>query len=231
MKRIVLALALVGGLASFALAQEGPSPEGGAGYPGADVGEEKGPVIVNWWSWDYGPNAKDPSHKGWPPPFAYAIINFIIFAGVMWKLAAKPLKNFTAERHDRIAKDLDEAARLRQAAEQQLQEYQRKVQHVDAEVDQLLKQIQKEAETEKARIIAAAEEQARALKRDAERQIQAEIERARLELRRTVVEAAVGAAEKLVQSQIGSDDQRRMADRYVADVESRTKSSSTGRAS
>jgi len=197
---------------STAFAQEGEH---------AEAAEEHGehPVIQNWWSWDYGPGAKDPTHKDWPAPFGYALINFAIFCGIMYKLAAKPLRTFVAERHDRIAKDLDEAARLRREAEAQLKEYQRKVQNVDAEVDQLLKQIQSEAEAEKARIIAAAEAQARKLKDDAQRQIEADIARARLELRAAVVDAALGAAESMVKQQIGADDQRQMAERYVGELE------------
>jgi F-type H+-transporting ATPase subunit b len=213
MKHAVLAIALVAGLSSLAAAQVQPSPEGGPGYPPPDVPEQHhGPVITNWWDW----------HNRHPPPFGYALVNFGIFAAILYKLAAKPLRTFVAERHDRIAKDLDEAARLCSAAEEQLREYERKVQNVDAEVDALLKQIHREAETEKARIIAAAEEQARALKREAEKQIQAEIGRAREELRRTMVDASVQTAEQLVKDQIGSDDQRRMAERYVADLEQRS---------
>jgi F-type H+-transporting ATPase subunit b len=180
-------------------------------------GEE--PVIVNWWSWDYGPNAKDPTHKNWPAPFGYAVLNFVLFAGILFKLAAKPLKSFVVDRHDRIAHDLDEAARLRQQAEAQLREYEKKVQNVDAEVDQLLAQIRQEAENEKLRIISAAEDQARKLKADAQRQIEAEIARARQELHRTVVEAAVAAAEGLVKQNIGSDDQHKMAEKYVTELE------------
>ena len=81
--------------------------------------------------------------------------------------------------------------------------------------------IRKEAEAEKARIIAAAEEQAQRLKLDAEKQIAAEIERARLELKRGVAEAAVAAAEQILQKQIGADDQRKMAEKYVASLEKR----------
>jgi ATP synthase F0 subunit b len=219
MKRLLLAALLLCSAAAYAQEGKETSPEGGSGFPAADEPIEHGPVIENWWSWDYGDHPKDPTHKGLPPPFGYALINFAIFFGIMYRLAAKPLKTFIADRHDRIAKDLDEAARLRQQAEAQLKEYERKVQNVDAEVDQLLKQINAEAEAEKARIIAAAEAQARKLKEDAQRQIEAEIARARGELRLAVVDAAVGAAENLVKTQIASDDQRKMAEKYVAELE------------
>jgi len=215
MKRLVFALALLAAPMAFAEPQEQPSPEGGSAFPGADVHEDEARGIQNWWSWDY-------KAKHLPPPFGYALVNFAIFAAIMMKLAGKPLRDFVAERHDGIKRDLDEAARLRKAAEAQLAEYGKRVERVDQEVDQLLAEIRKEAEAEKARLIAAAEEQARRIKEDAQKQIAAEIERARLELRRGVIEAASKAADELLKKQIGADDQRKMAERYVGDLEKQT---------
>jgi F-type H+-transporting ATPase subunit b len=199
------------------------SPEGGGYGAGADVHEEESQGIVNWWSWDYGVNAKDPAHKNWPPPFGYALINFGIFLAIMSKLAWKPLKQFVAERHDSIAKNLHEAARLRAEAEAVLKQYEAKIAGLDAEIDSLLVQIRKEAEAEKARIMAAAEADAKRLREEAARQIAAEIERARRELRRGVIEAAVAVADETLKKNIAADDQRKMAERYVADVEARAK--------
>jgi len=155
------------------------------------------------------------------PPFGFAIINFVVFLGLMSRILGKPLKQMVRDRHDRIKTDLDEARKLREGAQAMLSEYQKKVENVDAEVAALLETIRKEAEAEKARIIAAAEEQAVRLKADAEKQIAAEIERAKIELKRGVTEAAVSAAGELLKKQIGADDQRKMAESYVANLEKR----------
>jgi F-type H+-transporting ATPase subunit b len=231
MKRLLLAAFLLATPATLAFAQEGAtaqersnSPEGGSGMPGADVNEsEASHNITNWWSLDYGDAAKDPTHKGWPPPFGFALINFAIFLGVMSKLAWGPIKKMVRDRHDSIAKNLDEAAKLRAEAEAELKKYQEKVSGIDAEIDALLKQIHKEAEQEKARIIAAAEADAKRLRSEAERQIAAEIDTARRELRRGVIEAAVAAADEALKKNIAADDQRKMAEHYVADVEAHAK--------
>jgi F-type H+-transporting ATPase subunit b len=193
----------------------GASPEGGPGFPAPDVNEAEERGITNWWTWDY-------KAKHLPPPFGFALVNFGIFAFIMYRIGGKPLKNFIAQRHDSIKKDLEEASRLRKEAEAQLAEYQRKVAGVDAEIDALVKGIQKEAETEKERILAAAQAQAERLKADAEKQIGAEIARARLELRRGVIEAAIAAADAMLKKQIGADDQRKMAERYVGELEQAT---------
>ena len=230
--KLLGAFAVAALLAGPVLAQEGvaqetqegaKSPEGGAYGAGADVNESESQGIVNWWSWDYGPKAKDPTHKGWPAPFGFALINFGIFLAIMSRLAWKPLKKFMADRHDDIAKNLDEAAKLRAEAEATLHKYQEKIGGIDREIDTLLATIRKEAEVDKARIMAAAEADAKRLKEDAERQIAAEIESARRELRRGVIEAAVAAAEASLKKNIAADDQRKMAEKYVADVEARAK--------
>ena len=75
------------------------------------------------------------------------------------------------------------------------------------------------ADESAAHLIAAAEQQAKRLRDDAARQIEAEIERARQELRRSVVEAAVASAETILKRQVRSDDQHRMAERYVRQIE------------
>lgn len=218
-RALVLSCVVAGAFACAApaFAQEGG--EKAAESPSESSGEAPTEGIVNWWSWDYGAKAKDPSHRDWPPPFGFAIINFIVFAGIMYKACKKPVIGYLRERHETIRHDLDEAARLRGEAEQKLIEYQRKVQNVDAEIESLLAGIRKEAEAEKGRIVAAAEEQAKRLKADAERQIASEIARAKMDLQRGAIEAAVSAATKLVQGAIGADDQRKMAERYVGDLE------------
>lgn len=204
--------------------QEGrQSPAGGAEGAGADVNESEAQGIVNWWSWDYGPNAKNPAHRDWPAPFGFALINFAVFLMVMRPLAWKPLKAFVRQRHEGIAKNLDEAAALRAQAEATLKQYEAKIAGLDREIETLLATIRKEAEKEKARIMALAEADAKRLKLEAERQIAAEIDAARRELRRGVIEAAVAAADATVRQHIGADDQRKMAERYVADVELRAK--------
>jgi ATP synthase F0 subunit b len=200
----------------IASAQEGPAvvvqAEGAkAAEPGEAHEEQTG--ITNWWDWS---NRK-------PPPFGFALINFAIFIAIMGKWAWPGIREMVKARHDAIAKELREATELHKQAEAELKQYQAKVANIDSEIEALLAMIKKEAEQEKARIIAAAEADAKRLKVDAERQIAAEIDRARRELRRGVIEAAVAAAEEALKKNIGADDQRKMAERYVGEVEAQAK--------
>lgn len=199
------------------LPSEHPQGEASRREPGEGSPLEEG--IVNWWSWDYGTSATDPSHRGWPPPFGWALVNFIVFLGILSRLVWKPIKAGIVERHTQIKGDIEEASRLRAAAEAQLAEFTKKVAGADREVETLLNQLRKEAQSDRARIIAAAEAEAVQLKAEAEKQIALEIERARAALRKETVEAALKAAEEMLRTRITSDDQNKLGDRYLTDLE------------
>ncbi|MSP61165.1 MAG: hypothetical protein EXR72_12635 [Myxococcales bacterium] len=174
---------------------------------------------INWWSWDYKAPQADPAHRHMPGPFGFALINFGVFALIMYRLAGKPLAEFVRTRHLTIKRDLDEAAALRAQAEAKLREYEGKIAGIDKEIDTLIAQIRTEAEAEKARIVAAAAAQAARLQADAEAQIKNELARARRELQREAVGAAIAAAEAVLRAKISLDDQKRLADRYIAELE------------
>jgi F-type H+-transporting ATPase subunit b len=175
--------------------------------------------VVNWWSWDYGASATNPEHRGWPPPFGWALVNFVVFLGILSRILWRPLKEGWIGRHDRIKAELGEAKRLHAEAEAQLAEYTRKVSNVDREVDALLAELRRDAEADRVRLVAAAEAEAARLKAEATRQIAAEIERARAELRAQAVTAALAAAEEILKKNVHAEDQKRLAERYVADLD------------
>ncbi|HEX2567932.1 MAG TPA: ATP synthase F0 subunit B [Polyangia bacterium] len=174
---------------------------------------------INWWDTDYkkGPEQLR-EHRHMPPPFGMALINFCIFAFIMYRLAGQPLMESVRTRHLKIKKDLDEAAELRQAAAAKLKEYESRLAAVDAEVNGLINQLRAEAEAEKTQLIAQAEVEAERIRRDAESQIATEMLRIRRELRREVVEAAMATARKVLAENTTPEDQRRLAEQYLREL-------------
>lgn len=240
MKRIAFFVLALSALAPLgALAQEGVPGSGqiaSQGHPPvahvpatcpAVPGEEADEACfeyweshINWWSWDYhaGPD-QALEHRHMPPPFGWAFINFVIFGAILYKLAARPLADFVRTRHTVIRRDLDDAAELHREAESKLREYEQKIAGLDQELESLRAQVRKEAEAEKARIIAGAEDQARRMAAEAEAQIAVETERVRRELKTEVVNAAMTAAVGLLQKHTGADDQARLTERFVEELE------------
>jgi F-type H+-transporting ATPase subunit b len=175
---------------------------------------------INWFSWDYkaGPG-QAPEHRHMPPPFFFALVNFAVFLWIMWRLAARPLADYVRARHATIRKDLDEAQRLHREAEARLAEYSGRIAGLDQEIDQLLAQVKGEALAEKQRIIAEAEAQAARLREEAAAQIQVELRRMQRGLSREAVAAAMAAAEQVLATRTTDDDQARLTERFVGQLE------------
>ena len=153
-------------------------------------------------------------------PFAFMVINFGILLVLLGKFGGPVARKMAETRSDEIKKALDEAAKLRKAASDKLDEYSAKLGAAQAEMATMLTNMRADAETEKQRIMANAEAQAIAVQKDAEIRIAAEIDRARVELAREVAIAAAGAAEKLLLAKTTSADHTTMVAAFVEDVES-----------
>jgi F-type H+-transporting ATPase subunit b len=166
---------------------------------------------------DHAPEAGQ-EEEPMPAPFLYLVGNFLLLIAILvWK--AVPKARQTAEkRHDDIQKALDEAARLRTQAKGKLDEYQSKLAAAEKEITAMVDGMRADAEADKKRIIAAAEAQAAALKKDADERIAAEILRARTALAREVASAAVAAAEQLIRDKATAADQSRLVDTFIGDV-------------
>ena len=155
------------------------------------------------------------------PPFVFMVLNFLLLMGILvWK-GGPVVKNLAAERHDQIKSALDEAAKLRQQAADKLAEYESKLKDADTQIQTLVDGMKKDAESEKARILEAADRQAAQMKRDAETRIAAEIELARAQLTREVTAAAAAATEKLLREKMQPADQAKLVGNFISSVQER----------
>ena len=200
---------------------------GGHGeHPGHTASGHHGaapPHPINWARWIHWPNQPVDLHGGtldegeqpMPPGILFALINFVIFLGLLVKFAGPKLATALRIRHDAVKDQLAEAARLRAEARTKLDDYNQRIAVVDGEVNKLMAEIRAEAEAEREMILAQARSQADALKKDAQRRIEAEVARARLMLEREVASAAVAAAEKILRERTTGDDQARMFGNFV----------------
>lgn len=154
------------------------------------------------------------------PPFLFMLLNFGLLLVILGKYGGPVARGIAQERHDTIKTALDEAARLRDQAQQKLTEYETRIKDVDAEVKKLVDGIRADAEADKKRILEAAAQQAAQMKRDAEQRIAAEIELARHQLTKEVTAAAAGATEKLLREKLTSDDQNKLVSTFISNVSS-----------
>ena len=135
----------------------------------------------------------------------FKIINFIVLVVILAKFAYKPLLKTLEERRNKIASDLDEAAKARQEAdklkadyEAQIREAQTKAQAI---VDKAVKQADKEAQAQ----LDAIRAQIAREKQVAQTEIANEREAAIRDMRKEVVTLSMAVAEKLLQKNMNTD--------------------------
>jgi F0F1-type ATP synthase membrane subunit b/b' len=169
--------------------------------------EEEGPASINW---------EDFSSA--TPPFIAMVINFGILAAGYYLLGRKPIAAALQSRRDTIAKDIEEAQRMRAEAEERAKIYQAKLEKLEEEVELAREGLVKAGEAERDRLLLEAEAKAERLRRDTEFLVEQELKQVRVDLLRETVEAAVAAAEQLLRSRVTAADQERIADDYLADL-------------
>jgi len=192
------------------------SPYGKNGYQSLD--EEGGPMGDGKLGPEGKPLKEGEEEEQMSPPFIFVLINFGLLLILLGKKAAPIANEMAMKRSDEIKTSLDEAARLRTAAKDKLDEYNAKLKQAESEIDTMIKTMRETAEEDRKRIIAAAEAQAALLKKDAEERIAAEIDRARHTLQREVVEAAAAVAEKTLREKTTPADQNNLVDSFLKGV-------------
>jgi F-type H+-transporting ATPase subunit b len=143
-------------------------------------------------------------------------VNFFILLFILQRLLYKPFLAKMQERTTAIKTSLDQAQAARAEAVRQQDENETKLRAAYAEAAAIREQAIKEAAEASRTHIATAQAQARKLVDDTKAQLDAEIRRAREELRREVSDLAVAVAEKLVRRTLHEDDHRRLVTEAIA---------------
>ncbi len=150
--------------------------------------------------------------------FIWRTVNFIVFAGLLVYLVAKPAKQFFAGRSSDIGETFEELEAKKAEAEAALMAAQERLAQVGAEREKLLEQFMAEGEAEKEKIIEKAEMVAARIKEMAALSIEQETKKATQELRKEVAEQATQMAEELIHKEITPTDQNKLVEEYLQNV-------------
>ncbi|MCP4444622.1 MAG: ATP synthase F0 subunit B [Myxococcales bacterium] len=184
-----------------------------------------GAPVVNWTDWGYRDmdvhgNKLTSDGEPMAPPLLLALLNFAIFAGLLYWKAGPALSKYLANRHESIKSALEEAAKLQEEAKEKLAEYSTRIKDADAEVNALIEQIRRDAETEREQIVVDAEKQAERMRQDAEDRIETEFLAAKRELEREVIAKATEATEKLLSQKASPADHNTLFTNFISDLKS-----------
>jgi len=149
----------------------------------------------------------------------WVAIAFLIFVGLMLYLKVPALlSKMLDDRAETIRKELDEARRLREEAQDLLADYQRKQREADAEAQKIIEAAHREAETLKAEGERAMKEQLGRRTRMAEEKIARAEAQALAEVKAAAVEAAAAAAETIVRGKVSGGLGSGLVDESIRDV-------------
>jgi F-type H+-transporting ATPase subunit b len=199
-------------------AAHGDSGHGDAGHGEHD--EKAPPPPINWWHGLLGEKANEPPSILWrapgePPPFLASLINFGILVLVVNRYGKKALANSLVKRKEGITREIDEATRLRKAAEERLQQYEAKLAKMSDELERVRREFRDQGERDKERIIQEAKERRERMRNDTELVLSQEAKQMRQELLAEVVAQATRIATEILSKNTTLGDHDRFAEAFL----------------
>lgn len=149
---------------------------------------------------------------------ALQLLNFGVLLAILIKFGGGAINKALAGRHAQLKAEIAAASAARTEAEARLRKQEARLAGLELEIAAMRAGIKQEAEVEKARLIAAAEERAKRIREETAFVIEQQIKEAQVIVRRDVAENALRIAEEILRRAIDANDQRRLLEGFVKDV-------------
>jgi F-type H+-transporting ATPase subunit b len=152
-------------------------------------------------------------------PLLFSTINLLIFLWVLARFVLPPVRNWVAERRNRVVRELEEAAAAKAEAVKLRAEWEQRLAEFSKTVEEMRAHARRDAELERDRILEAARKTAETIRRDAERAAAYEVRRTQEQLRAELVRQAVRLAEETTRAQWSAADQQRFVAEFLKQVQ------------
>jgi F-type H+-transporting ATPase subunit b len=164
--------------------------------------------------------AKSPSLIDINPGLMFwTLITFVVVLIVLRKFAFGPIQQMIESRRAAITADLDAAEKARGEAQAALAEYREQLAEARKEASRIVEDARRVGEERRAADVAALEAETVRLKEQAKAEIAAETRQALADLKRHVADLTLVATEKVVRARLDADEQKRLIDDALADVD------------
>ena len=154
-----------------------------------------------------------------PGLMIWTIITFLLVLFVLRRFAFGRIQGLIDARRERIREALDEADKARAEARELRELTKQEREEAKAERERILDETRRQAQAQFERAREQASEDLKRRLEDNQRELEAENRRLREEIRRDVVELTLLAAEKVTGKTLTADDQRRLVDEAIAEVD------------
>ena len=156
-----------------------------------------------------------------PGLFIWTIATFLVLLALLTKFAWTPLLQALETRQNAIRKSLDDAQQAKVELDRLNVESGHIIQRARVDADAIISQSRVDGDRLREEIRAKARTDADHIVKNAERQIQLETSRALEQIRREAVDLSVMIASKIIQRNISKDDNERLIDEALRQVETR----------
>ena len=152
-------------------------------------------------------------------PMLWTLAAFGLTLFVLKKLAFPRIGEALDRRQRAIEESIDSANRLKSEAEELLEEYRARLAKAREQAEAILARARKAAETTEQETLAGAKKRREELMAQTRRDIETETHRAIQEIRNEVADLTILATEKIIRKTLSEDDQRKLVEETLADLD------------
>jgi F-type H+-transporting ATPase subunit b len=149
----------------------------------------------------------------------WTLVLFGISMFILWKVAFPRIAEALDRRQKAIEDSIDTAERTRKEADELLAEYRERLTAARHQADEIVARARKAGEQAEADAVAAGKQRREELLEQARKDIAQETRRAIQEIRAEVADLTILATEKVTRKTLTADDQRRLVDEAVAELD------------
>src|SRR5918999_3809624 len=149
----------------------------------------------------------------------WTLIVFGISMFLLAKLAFPRISEALEKRQHAIEDSIDTAERIRREADEILAEYRERLAEARGQADEIVARARKTGEAAEGEIVAAARTKREEMMEQTRREIEAETRRAIQEIRAEVADLTVMATEKVTRKALTTEDQKRLVDEALAELD------------
>ena len=149
------------------------------------------------------------------------ILNFLILVAVLAKFCYKPILNVMKARQERIANDLENAAKAKEAAEASRKEYEAQLANARREAQTIIDKAVKQADVNTQAQLSELRTQLAREKEQARLDILQEREKAMRELRQDMVSLSIAMAGKVVARDMNTEENTKLVNQAIEQLDTK----------
>lgn len=142
-------------------------------------------------------------------------INLAILIYIIYRFGADKIKGFLKTRRESIKKEIDEAQRAREEAENKYREYSQRLANIQEKIDSLFKELEEEGKKERDMIISEAVRFSERIKEQARLAAQQEAKKVMEEVKAEIAELLTRRAEEAIRKGLKDEDQERLVNTFL----------------